>query len=329
MRRPRRCWRGWRRWRRGSARWRAGLAARDPQGRLDAVDARLEGGARADRARWRRRGRTRSPAVVGASSRGSMPRRTRRPRRCSRGCGWRRGSTAEVGGGATRRCARSTASRRAAGARLRERVAAAGGAGGEPVRGGLGAADAALRAEGRGDRGGAGAAGAAGGAARRGGGRARRAGSARRSTASPPGWRRRRRCARRRRRGCASGSRCWRRRGRARSRRSSEQLTRLYAQKDAAAEGCSARLGGSRREAGGARPARRARRARGAGRRCWRRRGRPARRDRRRSSRSSMPRRTRRPRRCSARLEETLRRIAALEAAGAPFAEIVGAADRG
>ena len=57
---------------------------------------------------------------------------------------------------------------------LRERIAGAGDAGGEPVRRGRGAARRAPRPEGRGDRGGARAAGAAGGAARGAGGRARR-----------------------------------------------------------------------------------------------------------------------------------------------------------
>ena len=95
---------------------------------------------------------------------------------------------------------------------------------GEPVRRDLRAADPALRPEGRDGGDGVRPAGAAGGEARR------RSTRPRRSTASPSGWRR-----------CRAGSR--------RSRRAenpfaeiSEQLTRLYAQKDATVETVFARL---------------------------------------------------------------------------------------
>ncbi len=108
-------------------------------------------------------------------------------------------------------------------ARLAERLAALESRR-EPVRGDLRAADPALRPEGRDGRDGVRPAGAAGGEA----GRARPDG--RRSTASPSGWRR-----------CRAG---WRRSRRAENpfAEISEQLTRLYAQKDATVETVFARL---------------------------------------------------------------------------------------
>ena len=206
----------------------AEMAGRDPQGALDGFAARLEA-LRERIAGLEAPGEIRSPRSR-RSSPGSTPRRTRRPRRCSRG--WRRWKPRWRG--ATRK-ARSTAARRGGGSGLRERIARAGDAGGGPFAAvaaqlaelhaqkdalaeGLLTRFAALEEPAR---------------WRPGRDTIRKA----RSTGSRRGWKRRRRCARRRRPGCASGSRCWRRRERTPSPRLAAQLAELHAQKDALAEG--------------------------------------------------------------------------------------------